>query len=73
MRLELASVGEENGEEIPGKGEPEDLEIELRAVTIYQDHEGHEGGFVLKFEDLKLAQSVKAFAKAKQTVIPDNY
>lgn len=28
---------------------------------------------MLKFEELKLSQSAKTFAKSKQTVVPDNY
>ena len=64
---------DEHGEEIPGKGQPEELSIELRVVPVYQDFSEHTGGVVLKLEDFKMVQNVKAFARSKQTVIPDNY
>ena len=35
--------------------------------------EGHEGGVVLKLEEMKLAQSVKAFAKQRSKTVIDNY
>lgn len=35
--------------------------------------DGHQGGVVVKLEELKLAQSVKAFAKQRATTVPDNF
>ena len=56
---------DKHGEEIPGKGAPEKLQVELRAVSIYQDSEQHQGGVVLKLESAQLASNIKAFAKSK--------
>ena len=62
---------------MPGPGEPEEIQVELKAVTIRQEmmmgQEGQEGGIVLKLEEMRLAQSVKAFAKQRSKTVIDNY
>ena len=71
--MTLAPIPEldEHGEEKPVTGPSEELRVELRAVSVYQDSEEHKGGVVLKFEELKLAANIKAFAKARQSIVPD--
>ena len=71
----LSPVSEEivDGKEMPGEGDSEELQVELRLVSIYQDPEDHQGGLVLKFEDIKLVESLKAFAKSRQATVTDNY
>lgn len=46
---------DEHGEEIPGQGASQQLQLELKAITLFQDLEEHKGGIVVKFEELKLA------------------
>ena len=63
----LSPVSEEivDGKEMPGEGDSEELHIEIRGVPIGQDSEYHQGGSVLKFEDMRLVESLKAFAKSR--------
>ena len=63
--MEPAPEMDEHGEEIPGKGQSEELQIELRVIPVNQDFSEHTGGVVVKFEDFKLVQNVKAFARSK--------
>lgn len=76
MTLELRPKPtlDQHGEEVPGKGNSKQIGLELKAITLFQDLEEHKDGIVVKFEELRLAdQTVKAFAKTRQSVIPDAY